>query len=345
MHFMSNPVAVFGATGYSGAEAVRLLAGHPAFDPVALGANERAGSKLADVHPHLAPLGDLTLERLDAGVAERAGAAVVALPHGESARIAPALVEAGVRVVDIGGDFRLPADAYPRWYGFEHPAEPWLDKAVYGLPELLAGDIAGADLVANPGCYPTAALLALAPLAREGLLPAHVIVDAKSGVSGAGATPSPGTHFSRADGSVRPYRIGTHQHTPEIEHGLEEAGATAPAITFVPHLVPMTRGLLATCYVTGVEDEAPVRAALSAAYADAPFVRLLPDGEVADPKRVSGSNVCEIGVSMDPRTGTAVVTAALDNLLKGASGQAVQNLNLMFGLDQTAGLPLIGAFP
>jgi N-acetyl-gamma-glutamyl-phosphate reductase len=341
------PVAVFGASGYSGGEAVRLLAEHPGFELAAVGANDRAGEMLDAVHPHLAGVDEIRLERLDASVAGRVEAAILALPHAESPRIAPELLEAGVRVVDMSGAFRLPAEAYPAWYGFDHPAEAWLGKAVTGLPELDAEAIADAELVANPGCYPTAAALALVPPIRAGLLPGdRLVIDAKSGVSGAGATPSPGTQFARADGSVRPYRIGTHQHTPEIELLLGAAAGRDIAVTFVPHLVPATRGLLVTCYAEAPEASVDaILDSLGAAYADARFIRSLADGEPADPKRVAGSNTCEIGVASDGRTGTVVITAAVDNLVKGAAGQAVQNLNLMFGLDEAAGLPRSGVFP
>ncbi|MGH2684125.1 MAG: N-acetyl-gamma-glutamyl-phosphate reductase [Actinomycetota bacterium] len=338
---------MFGASGYSGGEAVRLLAEHPSFALAAVGANDHAGEPLTDVHPHLAGLDSMTLERLDASVADRVDAAILALPHAESPLVAPDLLEAGVRVVDMSGAFRLPADAYPEWYGFDHPAEAWLGKAVTGLPELYPDRIADAELVANPGCYPTAAALALVPPVRAGLLPGHrVVIDAKSGVSGAGAAPSAGTHFARADGSVRPYRIGSHQHTPEIELLLAAAAGREVSVTFVPHLVPATRGLLVTCYAEA--RDAPAGAlvdSLAEAHEGSPFIRVLPIDEPADPKRVTASNTCEIGVSLDRRTGTAVITAAVDNLIKGAAGQAVQNLNLMFGIDQAAGLPRMGVFP
>lgn len=344
------PVAVLGASGFSGAEALRLLAGHPAFSVVAAGAGDAAGRPVADLYPHLAPAyGDVVFSKVGgpedlAG----AGAALVALPHEEAARAVPPLVESGVRVVDLSGAFRLAAEAYPAWYGFEHPSPGWPGKAVYGLPEMFADEIAGAELVANPGCYPTAVALALAPLLSEGLLdPAHVTIDAKSGVSGAGRKPSDFVHHAMTEGSVRPYRVGTHQHTPEIEQVLERAGGTPVAVTFVPHLVPAVRGVLVTCYArlahpATTED---LVGALTESHSGAPFVRVLPAGSMPDPKRVAGSNVCEVGAVADPRTGTAVAVGAVDNLVKGAAGQAIQNLNLMHGLDQAAGLPVLGVYP
>jgi N-acetyl-gamma-glutamyl-phosphate reductase len=341
-------VAIFGASGYTGAELLRLLASHPSARVVAAGAHDRAGRTVGAVHPHLAPLGDLAFERLDASVASRADAALLALPHGASGALAPELVEAGLRVVDLGGDFRLPADDYPGWYGFEHPAPAWLDKAVYGLPELFGEEITGADLVANPGCYPTAAALALVPLLRVGLVgPGGIVIDAKSGVSGAGAAPTDTVHYARTEGSVRPYRVGTHQHTPEIELVLRRATGAPAAVTFVPHLVPAVRGVLTTCYagVTAATSVEELAEALAGAYEDAPFVRALPPGGMPDPKRVTGANVCEVGVGLDPRAGMAVAVGAVDNLVKGAAGQAIQNLNLMFGLPQETGLPSVGIYP
>src|SRR5438874_1923940 len=341
-------VAIFGASGYSGAELFRLLAGHPGTEVTVATAGERAGQLLGDVYPHLAHVADLPLEAVDTDVDGRADLAFLALPHGQSSTLAPKLLDAGIRVVDLAGDFRLPAEAYPSWYGFEHGAPEWIDEAVYGLPELFAKDIAGADLVANPGCYPTATVLALAPLLRDGLIDATgIMVDAKSGVSGAGAKPTATVHYAHTEGSVRPYRVGSHQHTPEIELVLDRASGVATSVTFVPHLVPAVRGVLVTCYgrLTGDHDLQKLGAAVAMAYAGASFVRALVPGEMPDAKRVTGANVCEVGVGIDRRTGTAVLAAAVDNLVKGAAGQAMQNMNLMFGFDETAGLPMIGVYP
>jgi N-acetyl-gamma-glutamyl-phosphate reductase len=341
-------VATYGASGYSGAELIRLLAGHPSAELTFATAGERARQRLGDVYPHLAPFADLVLEPADADITGRANLAFLALPHGESSKIAPRLLDHGVRVVDLAGDFRLPAEAYPRWYGFDHAAPEWLDKAVYGLPELFAEDIAGADLVANPGCYPTAAALALVPLVRDELVePNGILIDAKSGVSGAGAKPTATVHYAHTEGSVRPYKVGTHQHTPEIELILDRASGLATSVTFVPHLVPAVRGVLVTCYarLTGEHDLDALASAVATAYKGAPFVRALPPGVMPDAKRVTGANVCEVGVALDSRTGTVVVAAAVDNLVKGAAGQAIQNMNLMFGFGETAGLPTIGVYP
>jgi N-acetyl-gamma-glutamyl-phosphate reductase len=347
-----RPVAVVGASGFSGAELLRLLAGHPGFTVVAAGAGEAAGSPIGDLYPHLAPAyGKLRFESLggpDEVIGTGAEAAFLALPHGQSSRLAPELVDSGIRVVDLAGDFRLEAEDYPTWYGFEHPAPAWLGKAVYGLPELFPGEVDGADLVANPGCYPVATALALGPLLRAGMVdPGSVVVDAKSGVSGAGRRPTETVHYAMTEGGVRPYRVGNHQHVPEIERTLERLARVPVGITFVPHLIPAVRGVLVTCYAhlsspTGIDSLVEV---LRESYATAPFVRVLAPGRPADSKRVTGSNVCEVGVGVDARRGVVVVTAAVDNLVKGAAGQALQNLNLMFGLPEELGLPTLAVYP
>ncbi len=348
---MATPVAVLGASGFTGGELVRLLLGHGHVEIGFVGADSSAGGRLADVHPQLASTSgrDLVLEPHDPRlVTGRVEIAFLALPAGASARIAPDLLDAGVRVVDLGGDHRLPADAYPYWYGFELPAPAWLDKAVYGLPEVFAEQIAGADLVANPGCFPTAALTVLVPLVRAGLIePRPILIDGKTGWSGAGRAVGEDGSWVRAEESVRPYRAPRHQHTPEIELVIERATGRGAGVAFVPHLVPASRGLLVTCYapLAGATSTEDLTAALEAAYVAAPFVRVLPPGAMADTKRTRGSNVVEVQAIADERTGHAIAIAALDNLVKGAAGQAVQNLNLMLGLQQSTGLPAAGVYP
>jgi N-acetyl-gamma-glutamyl-phosphate reductase len=344
-------VAVLGASGYAGGELVRLLLAHPRVELGHLAANESAGRTVGEVHPHLAasPVGGWVLAPLDAAAAaERASFAFLSLPHGASATLAPALLDAGLRVVDLAGDFRLPAGAYPEWYGFEHPSPAWLEKAVYGLPELFAGDIAGASLVANPGCYPTPVALGLAPLLSAGLIgPGPIVVDGKTGLSGAGRALAEATSYAATEDSVRPYRFPKHQHTPEMERALELASGIPATVSFVPHLVPSVRGVLVTCYAplgAGATTDS-LTGCLEAAYADAPFVRVLPSGDMADTKRIRGSNLVELQAVADPRTGTAIVVGALDNLVKGAAGQAVQNVNLMAGFEQTAGLQTMAVYP
>jgi N-acetyl-gamma-glutamyl-phosphate reductase len=344
-------VAVLGASGYTGGELLRLLAEHPGVEVTALGAREQAGRTLGEVHPHLAsgPFAAMRLEPLDAAaIAGRAELVLLALPHGVSAGLAPALLEAGARVVDLAGDFRLPAEAYPEWYGFEHPAPAWLERAVYGLPELFRERIAEARLVANPGCYPTPVALGLAPLLGRGLLePGPVVVDGKTGLSGAGKAATEATIYAATQDSVRPYRFPRHQHTPEMERALALAGASPTPVSFVPHLVPAVRGVLITCYARAVAgaDTETLTAALAAAYADEPFIRVLEPGAMVDSKRVRGSNVVELQAVVDPRTRSAIVAGAIDNLVKGAAGQAVQNLNLMAGFAETTALPRAGVYP
>lgn len=345
----SLSVGVFGASGITGGELVRLLLDHPRVELSFLGARESAGRALGDVHPHLAtwPLGGVELLPLDD--APPLDVAFLSLPHGESAHRAPDLLERGLRVVDLAGDFRLPADAYPRWYGFEHPASSWTEKAVYGLPELFREQIRGAQLVANPGCFPTPVVLGLAPLLRDGLIePGRVVVvDGKTGLSGTGRALTEAASFTSTGESVRPYRFPAHQHTPEIEHGLARSTGTGVRASFVPHLVPAVRGVLTTCYAPAANGAttAILRNALTAAFAGEPFVHVLPTGVMADTKRVRGSNVVELQVTVDERTATAIVIGAVDNLVKGAAGQAIQNLNVMAGFDETTALPAVGVYP
>jgi N-acetyl-gamma-glutamyl-phosphate reductase len=271
------------------------------------------------------------------------------MPNGTSSTLAPSLLDADARVIDLAGDFRLPADQYPEWYGFEHQATAWLDKAVYGLPELFAERIAGADLVANPGCFSTAAIISLAPLVAAGLVgDAPIMVDGKSGLSGAGRSLTDSMMFSSAHESVRPYRFPKHQHTPEIENAIGMATGHTPVVSFVPHLVPAVRGVLTTSYITLADETTTteqLNECLFEAYRTQPFVRVLAAGEMADTKRVRGSNVVEIHAIVDPRTHTAAVVAAEDNLVKGAAGQAIQNFNIMTGRNQATGLPVVGVYP
>ncbi|MFL5799727.1 MAG: N-acetyl-gamma-glutamyl-phosphate reductase [Actinomycetota bacterium] len=344
------PVAVLGASGFSGAELLRLLVEHPRLEVTFVGAHDAAGQRLGDVWPHLAPFADRMLEPNDALDPGSVGAAFLALPAGHSSRIVPAFAERGVRVVDVGPDFRLPPADYPAWYGFDHSAPAWVEKAAYGLTEVFREEIRGAAIVANPGCYPTPVLLGLWPLVKAGLTEGDVVVDGKSGISGAGKTPTAQSHFASLDGSVRAYRVGRHQHTPEMERILGRTSA-GPSVTFVPHLVPAVRGIVTTSYVRvaagATADD--LRATLVAGYGGEPFVRVLPAGTTPDPKRLAGTNVCELAVEVDTHAsgarGTAVVIGAIDNLGKGAAGQAVQNLNVMLGMEEGAGLATVGVYP
>jgi N-acetyl-gamma-glutamyl-phosphate reductase len=344
-------VAVLGASGFAGGELVRLLEAHPHADVTFLGAHGSVGKTLAEVHPNLAGLAmatELLREPIVADVAGVAEMAFCSLPHGASAELAPSLLEAGIKVIDLAGDFRLPASAYPDWYGFEHPAADWLGKAVYGLPELFGEQLPGAQLVANPGCFPTPVILGLAPLLSAGLVePGSIHVDGKTGLSGAGRVASEAALYASSEESVRPYRVPRHQHTPEMERGLELATGFTPGVVFVPHLVPAVRGVVTTAYAplaSGATTDV-LTSCLLDVYAGRPFVRVMSPGEMVDSKRTRGSNVVELQAVADPRTGTAVVIGALDNLVKGAAGQAIQNLNLVLGLDEVVGLPTLAVYP
>jgi N-acetyl-gamma-glutamyl-phosphate reductase len=322
-------VAVLGATGFAGAIAAQLLHRHPAFELRHVTARAEAGQRLDDVHPRTRV--PLELETYAPGL--EVDAAVVAYPHAAAAPVVAELRERGVRVVDLSADFRLRDRAiYEDWYG-EHKAPALFGSGVYGLPELWRDAVRGADLVANPGCYPTATLLGLAPLARAGLL-GDVVVDAKSGVSGAGRGAK---DFIEADENVSPYKITGHRHTPEIEQELAALGADI-TITFMPHLLPLSQGELVSCYVTPSRDvdEDELVELYDDAYAREPFVEVR-EGPVGV-REVRDTNFCRISYVLDPRTGRLIVFSALDNLWKGAASQAVQNLNLMFGRPEGEGL-------
>jgi len=323
-------VVVAGASGYAGALAARLVHRHPRLELVAVTSRSDAGRSLDELYPHHRV--PLVLDPFELEHHGTVDAAIVAYPHGAAAPTVSALHERGVKVVDLSADFRLRSlETYNAWYG-EHGAPGLLGHAVYGLPELHREAITGAHLVAGPGCYPTAAILGLAPLARAGLI-ADVVIDAKSGVSGAGREPTHATHFVSADENVRPYKVGAHRHAPEIE---QELGL--PPLAFTPHLVPLDQGELVSAYVTPARPvgQAELDDLFASAYADEPFVELAsgPPG-VRD---VRDTNVCRLFAVSDERVGKLLVFSAIDNLWKGTSSQAVQSLNLMFGFDETLGL-------
>ena len=342
---MTSPlsVGIVGASGYAGAELVRLLAGHPQARIAALYGRNRDGVPLADELPHLAPL-DLRFVDGEPRPGEH-DVVFLALPHGESAGLAVRLADGGTTVIDIGSDLRLgDPSAYPEWYGFEHPAPEALSSAVYGLTEFARDRLPGARLVANPGCYPTASLLALTPYARAGVLAGEVIVDAKSGVSGAGRSAGPDFLYTELEGGTKAYGLPRHRHTPEIAQGLAAAGADGIGLTFVPHLIPQVRGIIATCYLALTDDldDDALRAILDDAYADEPFVH--PMAKPPSSKLASGSNHAFVFATRTaPRR--AVVIGSIDNLGKGAAGQAVQNMNAACGLPETAGLDMVGVYP
>jgi N-acetyl-gamma-glutamyl-phosphate reductase len=336
------PVAVVAGTGYGGVELLRLLRRHPAFELVEVTARSATGQRVCDVFPQLPDVTLAITERV-----ERAQLVFLAQPDHAAVEVAPALLAEGRRVVDLSAAFRLrDRSLYPEWYGYEHPVPALLESAVYGLPELHRADLPAAHLVACPGCYPTAAVLALAPALARGLIEPGIIVDAKSGLSGAGRGLTLGTHYAQANEDVSAYGLSGHRHLPEIVQELEgvaEVGALR--VTFTPHLVPMTRGILATCYADlrpGVTPEA-VRAAYEEAYRAEPFVHLL--AQPPHTKYATATNHTFIYPVVDARTGRLVVVAAIDNLGKGAAAQAIQCANLMVGLPETAGLGDTGVWP
>ena len=340
-------VGLIGATGYGGGELVRLLESHPSVRLSALSARGRSDEPIGTSHPHLASTAHMIQDELPDGL----DAVFLALPHGVAAGVVPELVERGSVVIDLGPDFRLrdPVD-YPRWYGFEHPRPDLLEQAVYGLPELHRAELNGlrgkaVRVVGAPGCYPTTALLALAPLARGGLI-ADVVIDAKSGVSGAGRDAKSEMMFSEVNESVRAYGVGGHRHVAEVEQELGIlAGSRGEPIDFLPHLVPMTRGILAACHVrpTRPVDQAELDRLYADFYAGARFVEVVE----APPstKHVWGSNTCRVHVRWDERTGRILAIGVLDNLVKGAAGQAIQALNIVFGLPEESGLEQLPVVP
>jgi N-acetyl-gamma-glutamyl-phosphate reductase len=345
---MKTKVGIINVTGYTGVELARLLYQHPEVELTSVTGRSAAGQKLGEVFPHLAGI-NLTIE------AELGDVDLVfsAMPHKESVKEVIPLLNHGIKVVDISADFRLKdGSEYQRWYGFTHPAPHLLAQAVYGLPELYRSQVASTQLVANPGCYPTAAILALAPAVKAGLVEPGIIIDSKSGVSGAGRTLSLQTHFSEANEDTAAYALEGHRHLPEITQELKQLSpGKSFAVTFVPHLVPMTRGIFSTAYATlaqgklaaGKKGEQQLKELYRDFYKDEPFVRVvdLPPHT----KHTLGNNMCLVYPTVDPRTGRLIAISCLDNLVKGAAGQAIQNMNLMLGLPETTGLESLAIYP
>ena len=333
---------IIGATGYTGAELVRMLSTHPDAELTVITSRQYEGIKISDVYPALAGRSDLVCEAFDPDTfCERVDIAFTALPHKIPMGIVPELLARGVRVVDLSADFRFRnVAAYEAWYQ-PHTSPELSEKAVYGLCELNRDAIATAQVVGNPGCYPTTILLALAPLLKAGVInPDGIISDSKSGVSGAGRGLSLGAHFCEANESFKPYKVDGHRHRPEIEEVLSAAHGSDVEITFIPHLLPLTRGMLSTIYCTLADGktEEDARRVLDTVYKDRPFVRLREKGKMPDTLHVQNTNFCDIGFSTDGRNNRMVIVSAIDNLVKGASGQAIQNMNIMAGLDEQAGL-------
>ena len=339
---------IINVTGYAGVELARLLSQHPEVKLTSVTGRSTAGKRLGDVFPHLASL-NLVIQ------AELGDVEFVfsAMPHQQSAKEVIPLVNHGIKVVDISADFRLKDTAeYPRWYNFAHPAPELLKEAVYGLPELYRAQVASARLVANPGCYPTGAILALAPAVKAGLIEPEIIIDSKSGISGAGRTLSLKDHYSEANEDTTAYALTGHRHLPEIIQELTVLyPGQPPAITFVPHLLPMTRGILTTCYAPLVsgklsldeKGEEELKRLYLDFYHNEPFVRVIESPPHT--KHTWGANFCLIHPTIDHRTGRLIVVSCIDNLVKGAAGQAIQNMNLMLGLPETTGLESPAIYP
>jgi N-acetyl-gamma-glutamyl-phosphate reductase len=341
-------VGILGASGYTGAELVRLLVRHPAVELSLLTAEQHAGKGMAEVFPHLATDELPRLVKVGEADWDKADFIFCALPHGTTQEIIAALPER-LRIVDLSADFRLnDVNTYAEWYGHAHRAPALQSHAVYGLTEHAREQVRTARLVANPGCYPTASLLPLLPLVKQGLIdPDAIIIDAKSGVSGAGRAANQGTLFCEVSEGMHAYGVGRHRHMPELEQELALAVGRPVTVSFTPHLIPMNRGEFITIYVkmpAGINAD-DLRISLSAAYRDEPFAKVVGAGVVPHTRHVRGSNLCMMGVVADRPARSAILLSVLDNLVKGASGQAIQNMNLMLGLPETMGLEQAPLFP
>ncbi len=344
---MSKKIGIIGATGYTGSELVRILHNHPAAEIVAITSESHRGERFSDIHPQFQGIADQELVSAEQIGDYELDVAFLALPHGVSMEYVQKMEAADFKIIDLSGDFRLSSpQVYEQWYGKPHQYRAGFERAVYGLPELYREAIRAADLVANPGCYPTSAILGAAPLIDAGLIdPENIIVDSKSGVTGAGVKAKPTTHYSNVSDNFKAYGLKNHRHTVEIEENLSEIGAEGATVQFTPHLLPVDRGILSTIYTTPLSaiTEAQVRDVYADYYAGEPFVRL----RQAPPslKDVRGSNFCDLYVTYDERTNRIITIAVIDNLVKGAAGQAVHNMNLMLGLEETSGFTAVPLNP
>lgn len=336
--------------GYTAAELLRLMAGHDQLRPVMITSTENIGRNISDIYPQLRAFYNLTCQPTDLELIKRQCEVVfLALPHGLSVPMVKELSAAGIKCVDLGADFRLQdVNIYQKYYEIRHEAPEMLAQAVYGLPELYREDIKSSQIVANPGCFPTSAILPLAPLLEAGVIETRgIVVDSKTGVSGAGKAAKPSSHFCEVNEGIKAYGLGTHRHAPEIAQELSRAAGEKVKMIFTPHLVPMNRGILSTCYAQlreGVAAE-QVRQVLEEKYQSELFVQILPPGVFPHTKWVYGTNFLYIGVYADDESGNVILVSALDNLCKGASGQAIQNMNLMLGIDEDKGLGGMGVHP
>ena len=340
-------VGVVGGTGYTGVELLRLLAAHPESELTVITSRSEAGRPVADLFPNLRGSLELAFSMPDIGQLSACDLVFFATPNGTAMTMVPQLLEAGVRVIDLAADFRLrETDAWQQWYGMEHACPEYLQQAVYGLPEVNRAAVAQARLVANPGCYPTAVQLGFLPLLEAGLVESgQLIADAKSGVSGAGRQATTAALLCEASENFKAYAVPGHRHLPEIRQGLELATGKPVGLTFVPHLTPMIRGIHATLYAQLLDTDRDLQALFEARYSDEPFVDVLPAGSHPETRTVRGANLCRIAIHRPQQGNTVVVLAVIDNLVKGAAGQALQNMNIMFGLKEETGLSMVTLLP
>ncbi len=344
---MSKKIGIIGATGYTGSELVRILINHPEAEIVAITSESRRGERFSDIHPHFQGIVDQELVSAEQIGDYELDVAFLALPHGVSMDYVRKMETAGFKIIDLSGDFRLSTpQVYEQWYGKPHRYRAGFERAVYGLPELYREAIRTASLVANPGCYPTSAILGAAPLIDAGLIDSQtIIIDSKSGVTGAGVKAKPTTHYSNVSDNFKAYALKNHRHTVEIEENLSEIGAQDATVQFTPHLLPVDRGILSTIYTTPLPEitETEVRNVYADYYDGEPFVRLRRTPPTL--KDVRGSNFCDLYVAYDERTNRIITLAVIDNLVKGAAGQAVHNMNLMLGLEETCGFTAVPLNP
>jgi N-acetyl-gamma-glutamyl-phosphate reductase len=342
-------VAVVGASGYAGAELLRILVAHPDVEMTIVTSRQHEGVPICNVFPTLTGFCDLVCEPLDvAAIAARVDLVFTALPHKSAMGVIPDFLAAGCKVIDLSADYRLKdRDVYERWYQ-PHSSPELFDTAKYGLPELYRDQLTDTPLIANPGCYPTSIILALAPLLKQGLVdPSTLIADSKSGTSGAGRGVKQGSLFCEVNEGFKAYAVGGHRHTPEIEQELSLLAGQGIVLNFTPHLLPINRGILSTCYasLTQFRSTAELLDLYREFYAGEPFIRIMPGEQLPNVAHVATTNFCDLGLVSDERTGRVIVISAIDNLVKGAAGQAIQNMNIMFGLKETRGLMVVPAYP
>lgn len=340
--------AVLGATGYAGIELVRLLTNHPGVSIEILGSQSFDGQSISDVYPNFKGVLDKKCEKVDVNAVAKCDVAFTALPHGASKEVIPSIIEKGVKVIDLSGDFRYDdVEVYEKWYGQKHSSPELLKESVYGMPELYRDKIKSARLIGNPGCYTTCSILGAYPLLKSGIGSSeNIIIDAKSGVTGAGRGLTQQVHFCECTENMKAYKVATHRHTSEIEQELSHASDKPVMVSFTPHLIPVKRGILSTIYINLNKKQTTeeLTELYKDFYKDEFFVRVKDAGKLPESKHVAGSNFVDIGVVADERLNRAVVVSSLDNIVKGAAGQAVQNMNIMFGLDEKTALESAGFY-